>query len=83
MQDYFNARDIIKTKHGTYTIYRLDALEKAGLTDLKRLPFSIRVVLEAALRQCNEREITQDDVKNIAAWSPLPAPPISEGNGGE
>ena len=70
MQDFFNARDTLETKHGTYTIYRLDALEKAGLTDLKRLPFSIRIVLEAALRQCNEREITQDDVKNIAAWTP-------------
>ena len=70
MQDYFNARDTLETKHGNYTIYRLDALEKAGLTDLKRLPFSIRIVLEAALRQCNEREITQVDVKNIAAWTP-------------
>jgi aconitate hydratase len=70
MQDYFNARDTLKTSHGTYTYYRLDALEKAGLTDLKRLPFSIRIVLEAALRQCNEREITQGDVKNIAAWTP-------------
>jgi aconitate hydratase len=70
MQDFFNARDTLETKHGTYTYYHLDALEKAGLTDLKRLPFSIRVVLEAALRQCNEREITQEDVKNIAAWTP-------------
>jgi len=70
MQDFFNARDTLTTNHGTYTYYRLDALEKAGLTDLKRLPFSIRVVLEAALRQCNEREITQQDVKNIAAWTP-------------
>jgi len=70
MQDFFNARDTLETKHGTYTYYRLDALEKAGLTDLKRLPFSIRIVLEAALRQCNDREITQDDVKNIASWKP-------------
>ena len=70
MQDFFNARDTLKIKHGTYTFYRLDALEKAGLTDLKRLPFSIRIVLEAGLRQCNDREITQQDVKNIAAWTP-------------
>ena len=70
MQDFFNARDTLNTKHGTYTYYRLDALEKAGLTDLKRLPFSIRIVLEAALRQCNDREITRDDVRNIAAWAP-------------
>jgi aconitate hydratase len=69
MQDYFNARDILETKHGKYTYYRLGALEQAGLTNLAKLPFSIRIVLEAALRQCNEREITQQDVKNIAAWA--------------
>jgi len=70
MQDFFNSRDTLKTKHGTYTYYRLDALEKAGLTRLSLLPFSIRIVLEAALRQCNDREITQQDVKNIASWTP-------------
>ena len=70
MQDFFNARDTLQTSHGAYSYYRLDALEKAGLTDLKRLTFSIRIVLEAALRQCNEREITKEDVKNIAARTP-------------
>ena len=75
MQDFFKARDVLKVGGKEYVIYRLDALEKAGLVDLKRLPFSIRVVLEAALRQCNDREITQADVKNIAAWTPKGARP--------
>src|SRR5215208_4601129 len=70
MNDFFNARDLLKVGDKEYVIYRLDALEKAGLTDLKRLPFSIRVLLEAALRQCNDNEITQADVRNIAAWTP-------------
>jgi len=70
MQDFFNARETLKTSYGTYSYYHLDALERAGLADMKRLPYSIRVLLEAALRQCNGREITQDDVKNIAAWKP-------------
>ena len=70
MKDFFNARDVLKVGDRDYAIYRLDALEKAGLTTLKRLPFSIRVVLEAALRQCNDNEIKQNDVKNIAAWTP-------------
>ena len=70
MKDLFNARDVLKVGDRNYIIYRLDALEKAGLTQLNRLPFSIRIVLEAALRQCNDREIKQDDVKNIAAWTP-------------
>ncbi|MDI6769385.1 MAG: aconitate hydratase AcnA [Anaerolineales bacterium] len=80
-QDFFNARDVLKVKHREYTIYRLDALEKAGLTELGKLPFSIRILLEAALRQCNEGEITREDVKNIAAWPP-PAPPIFSEIGG-
>ncbi len=75
MQDFFNARSVLKVGKKDYVIYRLDALEKAGLTDLKRLPFSIRIVLEAALRQCNDKEITQADVKNIAAWKPQGARP--------
>ncbi len=69
MNNFFNARDVLKVGDKEYVIYRLEALEKAGLTELKRLPFSVRVLLEAALRQCNDKEITQTDVKNIAAWT--------------
>ena len=68
--DLFKSRDSLKVGNREYVYYRLDALEKAGLTDLKRLPYSIRILLEAALRQCNDREITQQDVKNIAGWMP-------------
>lgn len=75
MKDFFNARDTLKVGDKEYVYYRLDALEKEGLTQLSRLPFSIRVVLEAALRQCNDKEITREDVKNIAAWSPKAARP--------
>ncbi len=72
-KDFFKSRDMLNVGNKKYTIYRLDALEKAGLTKLNRLPFSIRIMLEAALRQCNDREITQEDVRNIAAWTPLPS----------
>ncbi|PKN90709.1 MAG: aconitate hydratase AcnA [Chloroflexi bacterium HGW-Chloroflexi-6] len=70
MNDFFNSKDKLNVGGKDYTFYRLDALEKAGLTKLAKLPFSIRIVLEAALRQCNDVEITQEDVKNIAAWTP-------------
>jgi len=69
-QDYFNARDTLHTSHGKYVYYRLDQLEKDGLTKLDKLPFSIRVMLEGLLRQCNDKEITQEDVRNLAAWKP-------------
>jgi len=73
--DSFKSRDILKVGKREYIYYRLEALEKAGLTDLKRLPYSIRILLEAALRQCNDHEITQKDVKNIAAWTSKGARP--------
>ena len=69
-KDFFNSRTKLKTSHGEYTIFSLAALEKAGLAKLAKLPYSIRVMLEAALRQCNDNEITQQDVKNIAGWQP-------------
>ena len=75
MNDLFKARDVLKVGKKEYAYYRLDALEKAGLTKLGKLPYSIRIVLEAALRQCNDKEITQGDVKNIAAWKPQSARP--------
>jgi aconitate hydratase len=52
------------------TIHRLQVLEDAGLTNLSRLPFSIRVLLEGALRKHDGFLITDEDVKNIASWEP-------------
>ncbi len=66
----FNARDTLTTPFGSYTYYRLDALEKAGYANLSKLPFSVRVLLEAVLRQKNDIEITAQDVINLAGWQP-------------
>jgi len=68
--DLFKSRDILKVGDKRYVIYRLQALEQAGLVKLSKLPYSIRILLEGALRQCNGKEITQEDIRNIAAWTP-------------
>ncbi|MDP7328365.1 MAG: aconitate hydratase AcnA [Candidatus Thalassarchaeaceae archaeon] len=52
----------------------LHALESAGLCELNKLPCTIRVLLEAALRKCDGFLVTEDDVKRIAAWSPTQSP---------
>ncbi len=70
MSDKFNARDVLKTPYGEYTYYRLKALEEAGYTRLSELPFSIRILLEAVLRQRDEEDITSQDVLNLASWQP-------------
>jgi aconitate hydratase len=51
-------------------IFRLQALEDRGLTKLARLPFSIRVLLEAALRNHDGFLVTDDDLETIAGWQP-------------
>ena len=74
MPNFFNARDTLTISSGSYTFYRLDRLERDGLVKLSRLPYSIRILLESLLRLCNEREITRQDVINLAGWQPVPIP---------
>src|SRR3990172_5807421 len=66
----FGARAKLETASGPVVIYRLDSLEKAGLTRLAAIPFSIRVLLESVLRHVNGREVTDKDVQALAGWTP-------------
>jgi aconitate hydratase len=66
--DPFGARDSFETGQGTAALYRLSKLEEAGLGEISKLPFSIRVLLEAVLRNCDGFSVTEDDVKNLALW---------------
>ena len=45
-------------------------MEKQGICELDSLPFTIRCLLEAALRKCDGFLVTEDDVRRIASWSP-------------
>jgi aconitate hydratase len=66
--DAFSVRDRLKTDHGEFTFYRLSKLEESGLGGISRLPFSIKVLLEAALRNFDGYQVTEDDVRHLAAW---------------
>src|SRR5512139_4047922 len=61
----------IGAKKGKF--YSLAALEKAGLGKVSRLPVSIRIVLESVLRNCDGRKVTEDHVRQLAAWNPTAA----------
>ncbi len=50
--------------------YDLAALERAGLGRIARLPISIRIVLEAVLRNCDGRKVTAEHVRQLAGWKP-------------
>src|SRR4029079_14362164 len=75
--DPFQARDSFNTGSGTAGIYRLDRLEKQGLGAVSKLPFSIRVLLEAVLRNCDGYLVTENDVRALAAGNAA-APAKSE-----
>ncbi len=70
VQDFFNAKDTFDTGSGEAVLYRLDALQEQGVADIDRLPYSIKVLLEAALRQADGFEITKEAVETIANWGP-------------
>ncbi len=70
----FGAESTLKTKSGDYTIFRLGKLAESKIGDINTLPFSIRVLLEALLRNVDEFVVTSDDVKALANWNaPKPA----------
>jgi aconitate hydratase len=67
--DPFGVRSEFNTGHGSATLYRLSKLEEAGLGAIGKLPFSIRVLLEAVLRNCDGFTVTEQDVRNLAQWN--------------
>ncbi|HLQ37240.1 MAG TPA: hypothetical protein VK348_05550, partial [Planctomycetota bacterium] len=64
----FASRSTLKVAGKTYTYFALPALERQGLGKLDRLPCSIRILLEQALRNLDEYVVTSKDVKAIAGW---------------
>ena len=68
--DEFGARTRLECSGGSGVLYRIQKLAEDGIAEVSRLPYSIKILLEAALRQCDGFEITREDVERIARWSP-------------
>ena len=54
-------------------IFRLPELARQGLAELDQLPFSIRILVENALRHAGRGIVTEDHVLQIARWTGQPA----------
>ena len=50
--------------------YSLPALEAAGLGNISRMPACLRIVLESVLRNVDGKKVTEDNVRELAAWQP-------------
>ena len=67
----FGAKSQFEKSDGTMARFiDLHSLEERGLCKLDEIPFSIRILLESALRKCDGFLVNEDDVRRIASWSP-------------
>ena len=73
--DPFEARERFETGLGQASLFRLAKLEALGLATIANLPFSIRVLLESVLRNCDGYAVPEEDVKNLAGWNAADAGP--------
>ncbi|HWZ79549.1 MAG TPA: aconitate hydratase, partial [Candidatus Sulfotelmatobacter sp.] len=64
----FNSRASLKVGNKEYEIYRLGALDKAGIST-QHLPFSLRILLENLLRTEDGRNVKKEEIRAIAAWN--------------
>ena len=64
----FKSRSTLRVGNKEYQIYRLDALDKQGIST-KRLPYSLRILLENLLRTEDGRNVTQDEIRALAGWN--------------
>src|ERR1700720_4766086 len=63
--------DLGNGRRGSF--YSLPALEKAGIGPVSRLPVSIRLVLEAVLRNCDGKKVAEKNIRELAHWQPTAA----------
>ncbi len=73
----FDTRKILKTQEGPFTYHSLDALQNKGVSNIDRLPYCIRILLENLLRHEDGVLTTSADIEKMAAWTP------DGGNAGE
>jgi aconitate hydratase len=69
LSDPASARDTLRVGDRDYIYYRLD---KAGVPDLARLPYTVKVLLENMLRgaAAGDELVSANDVQALAAWDP-------------
>jgi aconitate hydratase len=68
-KDQFQTKTKLEAGGKSYHYYSLKTLEQQGYAGISKLPFSIKVLLEAAVRQFDGRAITKEHVQQIAGWA--------------
>jgi aconitate hydratase len=66
----FGTRTRLHSGNDSFAIYQLGELERAGIGNVSRLPFSLKVLLENLLRHEDGRFVYDEDVRALAGWDP-------------
>ncbi len=74
----FATKSTLKSGADSFEIYHLAELEKAGVGNVTRLPFSLKVLLENLLRHEDGRFVLAEDIRALAGWDPTSAGGASE-----
>ncbi len=69
----FGGRATLKAGGKSYEIYRLDSLERRGLS-VARLPYSLKILLENLLRREDGRVVRAADIEKLARWDARKVP---------
>ena len=68
-ENLYNVQQTLETSNGSFTYYSLAKLEEQG-HPIKALPFSIRILLENALRNFDGFSVTNENIETIINWKP-------------
>jgi aconitate hydratase len=74
----FSTRAALRVGSDSFEIHRLDAVARAGVGNVARLPFSLKVLLENLLRHEDGRFVQPDDIRALASWDPSSAAGATE-----
>ena len=69
MKELLNIKKVLKIKMKEYSYYSLSELSKQGYL-IEKLPFSIRILLENALRNFDGFAITHEHIETLLHWTP-------------
>ena len=64
----FGSRSVLGVGSREYVIYRIDALDKQGISTT-HLPYSLRILLENLLRTEDGRSVKAEEIRLLAAWN--------------
>jgi aconitate hydratase len=69
-ENSFGSRATLTSGGREFTYYRLSSLSDAGIGQVQRLPFSLKILLENLLRLEDGRAVRREDIEALADWRP-------------